>query len=75
VLASISYITLEFARTKFGILLLKDLLLQVDQQYKEALSRIDEIETHQTAITSQKIKEISDYKNSLERKILQLEKE
>ena len=75
VLASISYITLEFARTKFGILLLKDLLLQVDQQYKEALSRIDEIETHQTAITNQKIKEISDYKASLEQKILSIEKD
>jgi len=75
VLASISYITLEFARTKFSILLLKDLLLQVDQQYKEALSRIDEIETHQTAITNQKIKEISDYKASLEQKILSIEKD
>ncbi len=75
VLASIQSLTLDLAQTKLSILLLKDLLLQVDQQYKEALSKIDEIETHQTAITSQKIKEISDYKNSLERKILQLEKE
>ncbi len=75
VLASIQSLTLDLAQTKLSTLLLKDLLLQVDQQYKEALSRIDEIETHQTAITSQKIKEISDYKNSLERKILQLEKE
>ena len=75
VLASIQSLTLDSAQTKLSTLLLKDLLLQVDQQYKEALSRIDEIETHQTAITSQKIKEISDYKNSLERKILQLEKE
>ena len=75
VLASIQSLTLELAQTKLSTLLLKDLLLQVDQQYKEALSKIDEIETHQTAITSQKIKEISDYKNSLERKILSLEKE
>lgn len=60
---------------KFRILLLKDLLLQVDQQYQESLSKIDEIETHQSAITNQKIKEIFDYKNSLERKISSLEKE
>jgi DNA primase len=75
VLASISYIELDFAKTKFSILLLKDLLLQVEQQYREALSRIDEIETHQTAITNQRIKEISDYKNSIEQKVLHLEKE
>lgn len=75
VLASISSIELDFAKTKFSILLLKDLFLQVDQQYREALSRTDEIETHQTAITNQRIKEISDYKNSIEQKILHLEKE
>ncbi len=60
---------------KFRILLLKDLLLHVEQQYKESLGRIDEIETHQTAITDQKIREIFDYRNSLEEKILALEKE
>lgn len=75
VLASIQGLALDSARLKLSTLLLKDLLLQVDQQYKEALSRVDEIETHQTAITNQKIKEIFDYKNSLERKILALEKE
>jgi len=74
-LASISFITLESAQIKFSILLLKDLLLQVEQQYREVLNKIDEIETHQTAITNQKIKEIFDYKNSLERRILVLEKE
>ncbi len=74
-LASIRSITLDFAKDKLSILLLKDSLLQVEQQYKEALSKIDEIETHQTAITNQKIKEIFDYKNSLEQKILSLEKE
>lgn len=74
-LASIRSITLDFAKDKLSILLLKDSLLQVDQQYKEALSKIDEIETHQTAITNQKIKEIFDYKNSLEQKILSQEKE
>ena len=74
-LASIRSITLDFAKDKLSILLLKDSLLQVEQQYKEALSKIDEIETHQTAITNQKIKEIFDYKNSLEQNILSLEKE
>ncbi len=60
---------------KFRILLLKDLLLHVEQQYRESLTLIDEIETHQTAITNQKVKEIFDYKNSLESRILALEKE
>jgi hypothetical protein len=40
VLASIQSLTLELAQTKLSTLLLKDLLLQVDQQYKEALSKI-----------------------------------
>lgn len=75
VLASIQSLTLDSAQLKLSTLLLKDLLLQVDQQYKEALSKIDEIETHQTAIINQKIKEIFDYKNSLERKIMLLEKD
>ncbi len=66
---------LDLDINKFLLLLFKDLLLQVDQQYLESLSKIDEIETHQTAITNQKIKEIFDYKNSLEQKILSLEKE
>ncbi|MDX2082443.1 MAG: DNA primase [Rickettsiales bacterium] len=73
-LASIDNLALESAQDKLKTLLLKDLLLQVDQQYKENLNKIDEIETHQTAITNQKIKEIFDYKNWLERKILELEK-
>ena len=75
ILASLKISDLDLALTKFRILLLKDLLLQVDFQYKESLSKIDEIETHQTAITNQKIKEIFDYKNSLEQVILSLEKE
>ncbi len=75
ILASISSLTLDSARIKLSTLLLKDLLLQVDLQYKEVLSKIDEIETHQTAVTNQKIKEIFEYKNSLERRIVLLEKE
>jgi DNA primase len=60
---------------KLRILLLKDLLAQVEQQYKESLGKIDEIETHQSAITSQKIKEIFAYQNSLKLQISTLEKE
>jgi len=75
VLARLGTSDLDSNLIKFRILLLKDLLLQVEQQYKESLSKIDEIETHQSAITNQKIKEIFDYKNSLEQKILALEKE
>lgn len=66
---------LNLILSKFRILLLKDLLLQVDQQYKATLGQIDEIETHQSAITNQKIKEIFSYKNSLEQEIITLEKE
>ncbi|MBU6339344.1 MAG: DNA primase [Rickettsiales bacterium] len=74
-LASIRSISLEFAVNKLNILLLKDLLLQVDLQYKEALNKVDEIDTHQTTVTNQRIREIFDYKNSLEQKILSFEKE
>lgn len=75
ILARLGTTDLDSNLIKFRILLLKDLLLQVELQYKESLSRIDEIETHQTAITNPKIKEIFDYKNTLEQKILALEKE
>lgn len=75
ILVSLKANNLEFDLIKFRILLLKDLLLQVDRQYKDSLMEIDDIQTHQTAIISQKIKEIFDYKNSLEQQILSLEKE
>lgn len=65
----------ELIRSKFKILLLKDLLLQVELQYKESLENIDEINTHQTAIISQKIKELFDYKNSLQSMVRKVEKE
>lgn len=60
---------------KMSLLLLKELLLQVDQQYKQSLLKIDEIETYQTTIINEKIKEIFAYRNSLEQKILALEKD
>ncbi len=66
---------LDLNLVKFRILLLKDLSLQVDQQYKSYLSNIDEIETHHSTVTDQKIKEIFEYKNSLEKEIISLEKE
>lgn len=75
ILARLGTTDLDSNLTKFRILLLKDSLLQIEMQYKESLSRIDEIETHQTAITNPKIREIFDYKNTLEQKILALEKE
>ncbi len=60
---------------KMSLLLLKESLLQVEQQYKQSLSKIDEIETFYTTINSEKIKEIFAYKNLLEQKILDLTKE
>jgi DNA primase len=74
-LAKLGSSTSDSSLAQFRVLLLKDLLLQVNLQYKDSLSKIDEIETHQTTITNQKIREIFDYKNSLEQKILFLEKE
>ena len=66
ILARLATSDLDSALIKFRVLLLRDLLLQVDLQYKDSLSRIDEIEAHQT---------IFDYRTSLEHKILSLEKE
>lgn len=75
IVASLANIDLESSPIKFRLLLLKDLLLQVEAQYKESLDKIDELETHATTISDQKIKEIFDYKNSLQAMILALEKE
>lgn len=75
IVAGINYQDLESSLIQFRILLLKDLLLQVDQQFKDSSKEIDNINTHQTAITNPKIKAIFDYKKSLEEKILFLEQE
>ncbi len=75
IVARLADIDLESATIKFRLLLLKDLLLQVEAQYKEFLYKNDELETHATAVSSQKIKEIFNYKKSLEAMILALEKE
>jgi DNA primase len=75
IVARLSSGDLDSNAIKFRILLLKDLLLQVEVQYKESLEKIDDIDTHQSAITNEKIKEIFDYKNSLQNLILSLEKQ
>ncbi len=75
ILAGLATADSESNLVKFRTLLLKELLLQVDSQYKDSLSQIDEIETHQSAITNQKITELFNYKKSLEQKILLLERE
>ncbi len=73
-LASFAEITRDNALTSLKILLLKELLLQIDQQYKESLNDIDKIETHQTSIINQKITELFNYKVTLEKKIFDIEK-
>ena len=56
---------------KFRILLLKDLLLQVELQYKDSLAQNDDV----TFDNTQKIQEIFGYKRSLELQVQALEKE
>jgi DNA primase len=75
IVASLANTDLDSAPIKFRLLLLKDLLLQVEAQCRESLDKIDELETQATTISDQKIKEIFDYKNSLQAMILALEKE
>jgi len=81
-LATMSSLDLQYEESgiaqisqKMSLLLLKELLLQVDQQYKQSLLKIDEIETYQTTIVNEKIKEIFSYRNLLEQKILELERD
>lgn len=62
-------------KQKFKLMLLKDLHLQLEQQYQDSLTKIDSIETEQTTISSQNITEIFNHKNSLETLILKLEQE
>lgn len=58
---------------KTRLLLLKNLLLQVEKLYKQALSKIDEIDTHQSAVNDDKVTEIFAYKNEVEQEIAELE--
>ena len=60
---------------KFRILLLKDLLLKVNLQYKELIDNEGGILTSNSALKCQKITEIFNYKNTLEKEINTLELE
>lgn len=75
IVASLANADLESSKMKLRLLLLKDLSIQVEAQYTESLSKIDEVETQTTTILNQKIKEIFDYKNSLQSMIMAMEKE
>jgi DNA primase len=72
--ASFEKITRDSALNSLRVLFLKELLLQIDQQYKESLNDVDKIETHQTSVTNQKITELFKYKVTLEKKIFDIEK-
>ena len=58
---------------KFRILLLKELLLKVNAQYKELIGSENDISTSNSALECQKIRQIFDYKNTLEKEINILE--
>ena len=58
----------DSCENKLRILLLKDLLLKLELQYQESLHKTDDLH-------SNKIKEIFDYKNSIQVLIIQLEKD
>lgn len=60
---------------RFRILLLKELLLKVDLQYKDCLTRVEEIKTDHSSIENQKIRQLFDYKSDLENEINNLEQE
>ena len=75
VVTSLGSVNLESVSIKFRILLLQNLLIQIEEQYKDSLMRIEEITTDKSAISDQKITEIFKYKNQLEQEILSLEKE
>jgi hypothetical protein len=65
--------TFDWALIRFRKILLEDLLLQVEQQYRESLGKsVEDIGTHQI---DQKTREIFNYKKSLELRITSLVKE
>ncbi|MBL6664455.1 MAG: DNA primase [Rickettsiales bacterium] len=74
-LTSLGSVNIESVPIKFRILLLQNLLLEVEEQYKDSLVKIEEITTDKSGISNQKITEIFKYKNDLEQEILSLEKE
>lgn len=60
---------------KMRLLLLKELLAQIDSQYKEQLLKIDDRATHQTEIIDNKIKELFSQKNKIEALIFNIERD
>ena len=62
-------------KQRMSLYLLKELLLQVDLQYKQTSLKIEEIETHQTEIINEKITEIFAYRSLIEQKIINLTKD
>lgn len=70
---------LESAKLRLRLFLLKDLLLQVEAQYKEIIGNAENISTNQTTLHNHsnalKIKEIFEYKSFLQEEILELEKQ
>lgn len=72
-LASMSDSSLELATNNFRLLLLKDLLSQVEEQYQESRTAVDEISTSIKGVNDPKIHEIFNYKESIQKLILDLE--
>ena len=60
---------------KFRLLLLKELLIKVERQYKENLNKNDDDNAHQAMILSQKTTEFFKYKQSLELEIRAISQE
>lgn len=60
---------------KFRLLLLKELLIKVERQYKENLNENDDDNAHQAMILSQKTTEFFKYKQSLELEIRAISQE
>lgn len=73
-IAGLIKISFESCKEKLRLMLLKDLVFQLEIQYQELLTKTEELQTHQSAITNNKIREIFDYKNSLQLKIIEIEK-
>ncbi len=67
-IAGLNQKNFDSCENKLRILLLKDLLLKLELQYQESLHKTDDLH-------SNKIKEIFDYKNSIQLLIIQLEKD
>lgn len=61
--------------SKFRLLLLKEFLIKIEEQYKNHLNNFDQIQTNESLVIDQQIKEIFDYKNFLQQEILDIEQE